>query len=115
MVNLKDNSYRMKTKTGEWLTFKLDMTAMLRLETVVGSSVEATRIFLDLFKPGTNCFYKKGLAILCACCVEKPDLTLDEFNRLFPLNDRTFSQMDQILNDLVTGYFADDEEEAQKK
>ena len=46
MVNLKDNSYRMKTKTGEYLTFKLDMTAMLRLENIVGSSVEATRIFL---------------------------------------------------------------------
>lgn len=115
MVNLKDNSYRMKTQTGEYLTFKLDMTAMLRLENIVGSSVEATRIFLDLFKPGSNCFYKKGLEILCACCVEKPDLTLEEFNRLFPLNNHTFTQIDHILTDLVAGYFADDEDEAQKK
>lgn len=115
MVNLKDNSYHLTTKDGEKLTFKLDFEAVLRLEMIVGSSVEATRIFLDLFRPGTNEFYKKGLMILCACCVEKPDMTIKEFNRLFPLNNETFSKIDEILNDLVTGYFGTDDEEMAKK
>ncbi len=116
MVNLKDNSYKLRTKDGEKLTFRLDFEAVLRLEMLLGSSISATRIFLDLFQPGTNRFFKDGLTILCACCVEKPDLTLEEFNRLFPLTDQTFSQIDEILHDLVTGYFGtEDGEEAEKK
>ena len=115
MVNLKDNSYHLTTKDGDKLTFKLDFEAVLRLEMIVGSSVEATRIFLDLVRPGTNEFYKKGLMILCACCVEKPDMTIKEFNRLFLLNNETFSKIDEILNDLVTGYFGTEDEEIAKK
>lgn len=116
MINLKDNSYQLTTKDGEKLTFRLDFGAVLRLEMLLGSSIAATRIFLDLFKPGTQRFFKDGLTILCACCVEKPDLTLNEFNQLFPLTDEIFTQIDRILHDLVTGYFGTGEEaEAKKK
>lgn len=116
MVNLKDNSYQLTTKTGEKLTFKLDFEAVLRLEMLVGNSVGATRIFLDLFRPGTDEFYKKGLMILCACCVEKPNMSIKEFNELFPLTNETFSKIDEVLNDLVTGFFGtSDEDVAVKK
>lgn len=116
MINLKDNSYQLTTKNGEILTFRLDFEAVLRLEQLFESSVAATRIFLDLFTPGSRRFFKDGLTILCACCVEKPNLTLSEFNQLLPLTDETFTQIDQILHDLVTGYFGTSEEsEAEKK
>ncbi len=105
MVNLKDNSYQLTTKTGEKLTFKLDFEAVLRLEMLLGSSHEATQIFLDLFYPRRNDFYKKGLTILCACCVEKPNMPIKEFNELFPLTDETFSKIDEILLDLMNGFF----------
>lgn len=116
MINLKDNSYQLKTKDGDTLTFRLDFEAVLRLEQLFESSVAATRIFLDLFTPGSQSFFKNGLTILCACCVEKPNLTLAEFNQLLPLTDDTFTKVDKILHDLVTGYFGTSEEsEAEKK
>lgn len=115
MIDIKDNAYCLVTKQGEKLTFKLDMKTMLKLEKKIGSSVAATRIFLDLFKPGNDSFFEKGLTILCCCCVEKPDLSLDDFNALFPLNQKTFDRIDEILHDLVVGYFGEDEEEAEKK
>lgn len=115
MIDIKDNAYHLTTVSGEKLTFKLDMTTMLKLEKKIGSSIEATRIFLDLFKPGSDSFFEKGLTILCCCCVEKPHLTLEEFNSLFKLNQKTFDSIDEILHDLVVGYFGEDEEDAEKK
>lgn len=115
MIDIKDNAYKIKTKNGEYLTFKLDFNAMLRLEKKIGNSVAATRIFLDLFKPGSDSFFEKGLTILCACCVEKPELTLEEFNALLSFNDDTFTKVDEILRNLVVGYFGENEEDAEKK
>lgn len=115
MIDIKNNSYTLTTKSNEKLTFKLDMNSMLRLEKLLGSSVKATKIFLDLFKPGSDSFYEYGLTILCCCCVEKPNLSINDFNELFNLNHSTFEKIDEILHDLVIGFFGDDEEEAEKK
>ena len=43
------------------------------------------------------------------------NMTIKEFNRLFLLNNETFSKIDEILNDLVTGYFGTEDEEIAKK
>lgn len=114
MINIKDNSYTLTTKDGEDLTFQLDFKAMLKLEKILNSSTQATQIFLDLFKPGSDSFYEHGLTILCSCCVEKRDLTVDEFNSLFKLSQDNFNKVDEILHNLVIGFFGEDEETEKK-
>ena len=115
MIDIKDNAYTLIAKDKSVYTFKLDLNTMLKLEKVLNSSTQATQIFLDLFKPGSNSFYEYGLTILCCCCVEEPNLTVDKFNSLFSLNQKTFDKIDDILHDLVIGFFGDDEDEDEKK